>query len=88
MIQFAYEKGLDFLEKQTEEIELIPTKDIKEEEEEEEEDENEELINEFGQRNNLTNTTFKVTPQAGDSRIKATDNGNYHYTLYGNHDYH
>lgn len=29
----------------------------------------------------LTNTTFKVTPQAGDSRIKATDNGNYHYTF-------
>ena len=29
----------------------------------------------------LTNTTFKVAPVAGDSRIKMTDNGNYNYTF-------
>ena len=29
----------------------------------------------------LTNTTFKVAPVAGDSRITATDNGNYNYTF-------
>ena len=29
----------------------------------------------------LTNTSFKVAPQAGDSRIKMTDNGNNNYTF-------
>ena len=52
-------------EKQTEEIELIPTKDIKKEEEEE--DENEELINEFGQINNLTNTSVTQENKTSNS---------------------
>ena len=29
----------------------------------------------------LTNTSFKVAPQAGDSRVKMTDNGNNNYTF-------